>query len=694
MSIMLKNLILNNKIIYKQVLPLFSSTRSGGLGNIFCAILTYLLLRHTEQHSEALLISSFIVIVSVIRIILSDRYLKQKIKENLNYYLEGHFILTLLTGIGWGLFAFMQHSQENQMIVNIVFLINFGLIAASIATLSAWMPTYLAYMLPQSIAIFAVFILQGTELSYYLATTFFIFTAIMISTSNGVNRSYKNELRLTLKNKALIDDLSDEIEQRTLVQNLLEDSKRDLEEKVDARTKELTIINKDLKNEILEKQQAEVNLEYIAYHDELTSLPNKSLLIDRINQSIESAHRYNTQLGVLFLDLDRFKNINDSLGHLIGDKLIQEVSRRILQTVRKEDTVSRNGGDEFVIVIQRMATSDEAILVAKKIINNLTSIFDIDSHKVHIGASIGISLYPNDGNTALELIRNADTAMYKAKKAGGNRLQFYNESMSSQLRQRLEIENELHIALEKNEFYLVYQPQVDCVTEKTTGFEALMRWKNQALGDITPDLFVPLLEETGLIYSTGEWVIDEVVKFIKSGKAGNLSVAINLSTLQCKDISLIVHLQDEIRKAGIEPSQLEFEITESLLINDFDKTEIFLNELHSIGCSIALDDFGTGYTSMGYLTRLPIDIIKVDKSFIRNIDSNSTLYNIVKAIIKMSNSLGIINVFEGVETQKELDTIKNLNGNIIQGFLYSKPLNDHEVRKWLSTDKHQKLKAV
>lgn len=685
-----------DKLLEKQVQPIFESTLTGGLSNILAAILAYLLLMNNHQHSEALVISILITVLSIIRILFSDRYLKQKAKSNLSFYLKSHFVLTLLIGICWGALALMQQSQQNQLIINIVFLMNFGLIAGSIATLSAWIPTYLAYMLPQSIAVFSVFVMQATQYSYYYYISFSLlfFTAIMISSSYSVNRGHRNELALTLKNKALIGDLNEEIDQRKMVQDLLEESKRDLEHKVDDRTKELVVTNKNLQNEILEKQQAEVNLEYIAYHDELTGLPNKALLIDRINQSIETASRYNNQLGILFLDLDRFKNINDSLGHKIGDALILEVSRRILQTVRKEDTVSRNAGDEFVIVIQRMASSDEAILVAKKIINNLTSIFEIESHKVHIGASIGISLYPNDGDTPLELIRNADTAMYKAKKSGGNRLQFYDESMSSQLRQRLDIENELHIALEKNEFYMVYQPQVDCITGQTIGFEALMRWKNDTLGEIGPDQFVPLLEETGLIYTVGEWVIEEVIKFIASGTAGGLSIAINLSTLQCKDISLIVHLQNEIRKTGTDPAQLEFEITESLLINDFDKTEIFLNELHSIGCSIALDDFGTGYTSMSYLTRLPIDIIKVDKSFIRNIDSDTTLYNIVKAITKMSASLGIINVYEGVETLKELDVIKQLNGSIVQGYLYSKPLRAHEVKNWLSTDKTQKLKLV
>lgn len=681
-------------VLAKQVHPIFKSTLVGGLSNIFAAILTYLLLMNNHQQIEALIISSSIIILSIIRIIISNTYLKLAIKFNLNRYLFSHFSFTFLIGACWGSFALMQISQENELTRNIIFLINFGLIAASIATLSAWIPTYLAYMLPQSVAVFSVFIIQATEHSYYMAISFLIFTGIMISTSINVNRRHKNELRLELKNKELIDYLSDEVGKRIEVQEQLEDNKRELERKVEERTNELTLINRDLESEIKEKVQAEVNLEYMAYHDDLTGLPNKALLVDRITQAIETANRYDNKLGILFLDLDRFKKVNDSLGHVVGDKLIQEVSNRLMQTIRKEDTISRYSGDEFVIVIQKMSSSEEAILVAKKIIKILTSNFDIDSHQVHIGASIGISVYPTDATTPLELLRSADTAMFRAKTAGGNRLQFYDQSMSNVLTQRLQLENELHAALDNNEFHLVYQPQIDCRNGQTTGFETLLRWDNPTLGSVSPDLFIPVLEETGLIYTVGEWVIKQAIQFIHTMQISELTLAINLSTLQCKDISLIVLLKEEVRRTGINPAQLEFEITESLLINDFDKTEIFLNALHDIGCTIALDDFGTGYTSMGYLTRLPIDIIKVDKSFIRDINSNNTLYNIVKAIVKMSNSLGIRNVFEGIETEEELEVVKHLDGHIIQGFLFSHAIKDCDVSSWLSLDTDTRLQLV
>lgn len=677
---------LDSDLLQKQVNPLFEATRSGGLANIFAAWLVYTLVFGTHHQENALLLSIAVTLLSVVRIVFSDEYLRAYSK-NVKLYLGIHLSLTFVIGIAWGLFALMQSAHDDSAIRNMVFLINFGMIAGSLATLSIWVPAYIAYVTPQAACIFAVLAIQNNSISSHMAVAFFVFIIIMISTSLKVSRGHKRETLLNLKNKELIDDLNDEVIHRTRTQVLLEDSKRDLEDKVRARTIELENINEDLLKEISDKEKAEESLEYIAYHDELTNLPNRNLLIDRINDTIETAHRNNEKLGILFLDLDRFKAINDSLGHHIGDRLIQEVAKRLLHTLRKEDTISRNGGDEFVVVIKRMQNSDEAILIAQKLIENLTNIFEIDSHKIHIGASIGISVYPNDGVSAVELVRNADTAMFNAKKSGGNRLQFYDESMSNRLRERLILENELHTALEWDEFHMVYQPQVNCLTGKTVGFEALIRWSNKNLGTIGPDQFVPLLEETGLIYSVGKWVIKEVIELVRSGTTGDLAISINLSALQCGDIALVDFINNEIITSGINPACIEFEITESLLINDFETTEVFLSELNKSGCSIALDDFGTGYTSMSYLTRLPIDCIKVDQSFISNIDSNMTLENIVKAIVNMSASLGMKNVFEGVETEAELDKIKQLNGVIVQGYLYSKPLDVHGVLNWLAADR-------
>jgi len=682
---MLKNTSNNNILLEKQVRPLFKATLSGGLANIFSACLIYLFLYSSPQEKYAIYLSAAIIVFSLIRILLSNHYLK-KSTYSLQFYLRTHVILTGFIGIVWGIFAYMQLYSYDVPLRSLVFLINFGLIAASIATLSTWMRAYLVYMIPQCLAIFYVFINLETEHNVEMSAAFVIFTAIMVVTSIRFNKRYKKELELRYRNKNLINDLNQEIISRESVQKELENSKNELEHKVKERTQELININKSLEKVISKKEKAEQSLQYLAYHDELTGLPNKNLLVDRIKQSIKTSSRDNQQMAILFLDLDRFKNINDSLGHIIGDKLIQEVSARLFKTLRSHDTISRNGGDEFVVVLERLKNSNEAINVAKKIINCLTDTFDIHSHKIHIGASIGISIFPTDGDTPLILLRNADTAMYRAKQAGGNQLQFYDKSMSNQLRDRLELESELHTALQNNELYMVYQPQINCNTGVTIGFESLVRWNNKKYGEIGPERFVPLLEETGLIYLVGEWIISQVIDFIRLHQANDASFSINLSSLQCNDHEFINFVKKEIKKAGIKPSRVEFEITESLLIKDFEKTRSFLNELHSIGCAIALDDFGTGYTSMNYLARLPIDVIKIDKSLVRNIDVNNNLRSIVKAIVTMSKSLGVKNVFEGIETNAELNEIKKMSGDIIQGFLFSKPLNAADVDIWLSLE--------
>jgi len=680
---------INSELLGKQVEPLFKTTTTGGLANIFSACLIYYFLNSSPQQSYALILSSAIIVFSVIRILVSNQYLTNNTEEKnttkrTKIYVNTHVVITCVIGILWAVYPLMQLSYDDASLRNLVILINFGLIAASIITLAHWMPAYLAYMVPQSIAIFYVFTQLNVEHNLQSAVAIVIFILVMISTSIRFNKRHKNELDLLLKNKLLIDSLNQEVTHRKRAQNALEDNKRKLEMKVDERTRELVDINTSLEEVIEKKVIAEESLQYLAYHDELTGLPNRNLLLDRVGQSIRTSSREKQKLAILFLDLDRFKTINDSLGHAIGDSLLQEVSSRLYNTLRDRDTISRNGSDEFVVVLERLEDANEAINVADKIISRLIEAFVIQTHRIHLGASIGISIYPTDGDTPLELLRNADTAMYRAKQAGGNQLQFYDESMSNQLRDRLEVESELHKALQNNELYMMYQPQVSCSTGKITGFESLLRWNNKKFGEIGPNRFVPMLEETGLIYPVGKWIVTQVVNFIKANDI-NVKVSINLSSLQCTNLLFLDFVNDEIDKAHINPSIIEFEITETLLIKDFDRTKLFLDEVHSIGCTIALDDFGTGYTSMNYLAHLPVDVIKIDRSLVRDIDSDNNLRSIVNAIVTMCNGLGVKNIFEGIESVAELNVIKEMHGDIIQGYLFSKPLKAREAVEWLNT---------
>lgn len=684
----------NNYLLLKQIDVLFKASLSGGLLNILGVCLIYFLVRNTQQQA-AFALCIGVTLFAVVRAVITTNYFKNGNKENnLGKYLVSYSLLTFFIGLTWAIFQYSQVRYDDDITRNIIFLINFGLIAGSVAVSSVWLPAYLAFILPQSAAIFMVFISTDSSSKYYIAFTFLIFVAVMISTSISVNRRYKKEIQLTHSNKLLIGDLNNEIETRESIQFQLERNKEELENKVEERTQELVNINLNLEKVIEKKEEAETSLQYLAYHDKLTGLPNKNLLVDRINQSIKISSRDGQKMAILFLDLDRFKTINDSLGHIIGDKLLQEVATRLHDTLRKHDTVSRNGGDEFVVVLEKLKNHNEAIYIAKKVIDSLTSSFDILAHKIHIGASVGISVYPTDGETPLILLRNADTAMYKAKKSGGNQLQFYDASMSNQLRDRLELENELHTALEKNEFYMVYQPQVSSRSGETTGFESLIRWNNSKYGEIGPDRFVPLLEETGMIYTVGKWIVSEVLSFISSLDCNNsVKFSINLSSLQCSSFDFINHVESEINQFGVNASQVEFEVTESLLINDFEKTKLFLDKLHELGCTIALDDFGTGYTSMNYLARLPIDVVKIDKSLVRNIHESKNLRSIVNAIVMMSTSLGLTNVFEGIETEEELAEIQKIGGDIIQGYLFSKPLFSDDIDNWLSQKQTEHVRA-
>ena len=651
----------NSPLLVQQATSLFKSTTPGGLANIFSSLLVYTMVFGTHIQTYALYLTILISFFSIIRIAIT-KYYSYKI-SNISVVLSIYLFLTFAMGACWGTFSILQSLQDDEVIRNMVYLINFGLIAGSLVTLSVWIPAYLVYILPQSFGIFSVLVVQPSGTSIYFSAAFMVFILIMVS---GGFRYYKEFIHMFM------------------LQEELKDSRINLEKKVEYRTLELKNSNWKLRHEIEEKKKAKSELEYIAYHDELTGLPKKNLLVDRINTSIVSSNRNKNKIGILFLDLDRFKVINDTLGHTIGDKLILDVSKRLKETLREEDTISRCGGDEFVIVIKHIHIADEIIPVAKKIINTITKIFEIDSHQIHIGVSIGVSIYPYDGDAPLKLIKNADTAMFCAKSLGGNLYRFYDKSMSERLNERLHLENGLHFALENNEFYMVYQPQVNSTTNKTVGFEALIRWKNKDLGLIGPDLFIPLLEETGLIYEVGKWIVKDVIRYLGSGKTNNISISINLSPLQCRDLELVEYIKEQINYFKVDSKLIDFEITESLLIKDFELTEIFLNKLHEIGCTVTLDDFGTGYTSMSYLTRLPIDVIKVDQSFIRGIDKNATLKNIVRAIVNMSSSLGLKNVFEGVETKEELLVINELNGQVIQGYYYSKPIEENEVPEWLS----------
>ncbi len=438
--------------------------------------------------------------------------------------------------------------------------------------------------------------------------------------------------------------------------------------------------------DITDRKQAEQRIAHMAHHDALTGLPNRVLLRDRIGQAIAHAHRNGSQLAVLFIDLDRFKTINDSLGHQLGDRLLQSVASRVLVCVREGDTVARVGGDEFVIVIPGLKSSADAAAVATKILEVLGTAFHLNGVDLHVAASIGISLYPADGADAETLMRNADTAMYHAKDSGRGNYQFFTQHMNVAAQQRLTLENALRRALENREFELNFQPLYDLRDRTISGFEALIRWNPPGRETVPPVQFIPTAEESGLIVPIGEWVLREALRQAKTWQVAGrpLMIAVNVSAKQLARANFVERLRRQIHETGIDPAMLELEVTESVIIEGAGDARKALDQIAALGVGIAIDDFGTGYSGLAYLKRLPIDTVKIDQSFVRDLTVDPDDAAIVTAIVAMAKSLGVDTVAEGVETEQQLAQLTALGCHRAQGYFLGRPMNAAAVAKLLA----------
>jgi len=448
---------------------------------------------------------------------------------------------------------------------------------------------------------------------------------------------------------------------------------------------------------ITDRKMAEQRVAHMAHHDALTGLPNRVLLRDRIQQAIAQAHRAGTQVAVLFLDLDRFKTINDSLGHQLGDRLLQSVASRVLVCVREGDTVSRVGGDEFVIVVPGITTSTDASAVAAKILEVLASAFHLHGNDLHVSTSIGIALYPSDGADAETLMRNADTAMYHAKDMGRGNYQFFTQHMNVAAQQRLALDNALRRAVENNEFELQYQPLYDLRDRSMTGFEALLRWHPPGGADVVPPgQFVAAAEESGLIVPIGEWVLAtafrEAARWQEGGKSYSLSV--NVSAKQLARPAFVTRLRELLQETHIDPALIELEITESVIIAGGGEAQEALHRIAELGVGIAIDDFGTGYSGLAYLKRFPIDTVKIDQSFVRDLTVDPEDAAIVTAIVAMARSLDVEVVAEGVETEEQLEQLKRLGCRRAQGFLLARPMSAASVARRLAAPSGEKRTTV
>jgi diguanylate cyclase (GGDEF)-like protein/PAS domain S-box-containing protein len=420
-----------------------------------------------------------------------------------------------------------------------------------------------------------------------------------------------------------------------------------------------------------------LKMSHLAQHDGLTDLPNRLLLNDRLNEAIALALRYQRQLAVLYLDIDRFKHINDSLGHVIGDRLLQSVAQRLLECVRASDTISRQGGDEFVILLPEVAHPQDAAVCADKLLEALRVPHRIDKHDLHVTASIGIATYPEDGTDCETLIRRADFAMYDAKDNGRDNRQSFNRDMNVRALKRQSIENDVRNALERQEFRLHYQPNVNLRTGQITGVEALIRWVHPELGLVSPAEFIPIAEESGLIIPIGRWVLAEACHQAQAWQEIGLvpiPISVNISAVELRAKTFLEGVRTTLADTGLEARFLELELTETFLMQDSTSTTAVLHNLKQLGLTLALDDFGTGYSSLSHLRRFPIDTFKIDRSFVRSVTTNADDACIVRALIGMGNSLHMRVVAEGVETREQLAFLQDGDCHFGQGYYFGLPL--------------------
>jgi diguanylate cyclase (GGDEF)-like protein len=438
-------------------------------------------------------------------------------------------------------------------------------------------------------------------------------------------------------------------------------------------------------------KRSQDNMAHMAFHDTLTGLANRRLFTDRLTQAIAHTKRNRTGAALLYLDLDQFKRVNDTLGHEAGDTLLVAVAERLSSSVRSEDTVARMGGDEFTVLLYQLTEPNDAAVVARKILDALRQPIKIGDQQLIITISIGITSIPNDGETPAALLRNADLAMYQAKQRGRDNYQYYQEVMNTSAAMRLETEMQIRDAVDREELELFYQPKVEVDQQEITGVECLIRWNHPTRGLLAPDTFIGIAEDTGVIIDMGEWILNRACQHaieMAEVHGAPVSLAVNVSPRQFRDRNLVAKVEAALQKAGLDPCLLELEIVETTLIDDVETAAQTLEQLNQLGVKVAIDDFGTGYSSLTYLKKFPIDTVKVDRSFVMEIPQNTDDMAITSAVIAMAHQLKMRVVAEGVETVEQLRFLADNKCDFAQGYLFSKPVPLDEVKQLLSPNLH------
>ncbi len=449
--------------------------------------------------------------------------------------------------------------------------------------------------------------------------------------------------------------------------------------------------------DISERKEQESHILHQAHYDSLTNLPNRFLSLDRLTQHLSEVERSRELVAVMFLDLDDFKKINDSLGHETGDGVLVKTAERLRSTLRSGDTVGRLGGDEFIMLLGGLSDAEDVRPVVDNILSQFGTAFSIDGRDLMLTASIGIAVYPGDGKNASELLRNADAAMYHSKELGRNTYSFFTESMNKKVARRLSLEEQLHGALDRGEFEVLYQPQINVDSGRIVGAEALLRWHSSVLGDVSPMEFIPVAEHTGLIVSLGEFVLTQAVAMAarcQQNCCDEFRMAVNISPRQIRDNNIVSFIQKVLHESGVTSDSLELEITEGMLLSGYVYVEDTLSALSQLGVNIAMDDFGTGYSSLGYLRTYPFDVLKIDRSFVNDITVDPGDRELINATIAMAHGLGLRVVAEGVETKEQFSYLKQLGCDYAQGYFFSKPMTGDELLKWgIERNTHSKLMA-
>lgn len=673
-------------VLKKQVDQLYANALSANI-SVFGSSLVIALLLFGRVESPLVILWVAVTWISVaVRLFILWQYRKAPDGVKVITWATRYILASLLAGIAWADLALLLYLHDDFILQILVFTIIIAVIAASVPVLSPLLPALHTYLLPPAIVLTLTMFSKGGQIDFLLGLGLIIFTALMLTTAKNINQKLHKTLLLEKQNKDLILELSAEIDQRRTAQFQIEQHKDKLEDLVGERTKQLLEINESLERQITERKRAEENLKHLALYDPLTNLPNRLLLMTHLDHAIQQADRTGKEVIVLFMDLDHFKNINDSLGHAAGDDLLRTVSARLREGLRKDDTIARLGGDEFVIVMEQAAMTDDGSERAEKIMQILSGKFDIQGHELFIGASIGISRYPRDGTQGDELIQHADAAMYAAKEVGRNNYQFYTPDLTTLAYDRVMLEGSLRRALELNELEVYYQPQVSLSDGALVGFEALLRWQHKQQGLLAPSVFLKVAEDSGLIVQIGEQVLHTACRQMTNWRMAGVPVqhmAVNLSGRQIRDQRLIDSIQTALQKTGCEPQWLELEVTEGFIMQETEQSIQTLDALAEVGINLAIDDFGTGYSSLSYLKRLPIQKLKIDKSFVRDLTSDPNDAAIVKAIIAMGQSLQLEIIAEGVETKEQESFLQAQHCEQAQGFYYGKPMSAQDVQSWL-----------